>query len=217
MMTTEVPLRLAVLGTGPVGRAVGRSWVQAGHDVAFGSRRPDQLAALVAELGPRASAGSWREATANRDAVLLAVAYDGVPAVLDAVADLLHDAVLVDATNPMALDADGRIASTLNTTQGTWTAQRVPATRVVRAFSHVMDELLASRGRLQPLLWGMAVAGDDPSAVELVSRLVRDVGFTPVPVGRLAESYVLDPGGVLFPHLRTPADTRDTVSAARLA
>ena len=87
-------------------------------------------------------------------------------------------------------------------------AQRLPHSLVVRAFSHVMDELLVSRGSSQSGLWAMAIAGDDPVAKQIVGALVRDAGFVPVDIGTLAESLPLDPGGALFPHMFTEADMR---------
>lgn len=208
--TTAEGRRLAVLGAGPIGRAVGRRWVEAGHMVTFGSRTPDKLSDLIDGLGPRASAHSWREAVAAADVVLLAVAYPGVAPVLEEIGEDLAGKVLIDATNPMGLDPDGRIISTLpsGVTQGAHTAALLPRTRVVRAFTHVMEELLDNRGRTQPLLWAMAIAGDDPVALSLTADLVRDTGFTPVPIGSLANSAALEPGGVLFPHVFTAADLR---------
>lgn len=203
-------LSIAVIGTGPIGRAAGARWVAAGHDVAFGSRDPKAQASLASAVGSPVSVGTWAEAIAGADVVLLAVAYAGVPDVLKAVADQLVGKILIDATNPMGLDDAGRIVSTLppGVTQGSWTAKRLPGARVIRAFSHVMDELLASRGRLQPLFWGMAVAGDDEEALQIACGLVRETGFRPVVIGGLLQSAPLDPGGPLFPHLYTPEDLR---------
>lgn len=212
-------LRIAVLGTGPIGRAVGSCWAAAGHDVTFGSRTPATHAALASDVGLAVSVGTWSEAVAGADVVLLAVAHAGVEDALNAVASELKDTVLVDATNPMGLDPSGRIVSTLpaGLTQGSWTAQRLPGVRVVRAFSHVMDELLSSRGRRQPHFWGMAVAGDDQQALRTTVDLVQETGFTPVVIGGLAQSAPLDPGGALFPHLLTPEDLRVAATSPQVA
>jgi len=40
-------MRIAVLGAGNVGGTLGRRWADAGHDVAFGVRRPSDGAAAV--------------------------------------------------------------------------------------------------------------------------------------------------------------------------
>ena len=56
------PMRIGVIGAGELGGMVGRVLVKAGHEVKFSSRHPEELAAMVRELGPRASIGTPREA-----------------------------------------------------------------------------------------------------------------------------------------------------------
>lgn len=155
MTLTTTSQRLAVLGTGPIGRTIGRRWIEAGHTVAFGSRTHEKLDDLVRELGPKASAHPLRDAVSVSDTVLLAVAHAGTAAVIAEVREGLVGKTLIDATNPMGLDDAGRIVSTLAscTTQGSHTAALLPQTHVVRAFTHVMEELLDNRGRTQPLFW----------------------------------------------------------------
>jgi 8-hydroxy-5-deazaflavin:NADPH oxidoreductase len=87
-------------------------------------------------------------------------------------------------------------------------ASLLPKSIVVRAFSHIMEELLVSRGTKQPGLFAIAIAGDNAAAKLTVAELVNDAGFAPVDIGTLAESAPLDPGGVLFPHVFTVADMK---------
>jgi predicted dinucleotide-binding enzyme len=184
--------------------------------VTFGVRTPEKLRAFTAELGPQAEATSLKQAAATADIVLNALNHQAVDEILAATAAHLAGKIVIDASNPMGVSADGRIISTLASglTAGTRTAQRLPQSTIVRAFSHVVDESLAYRGSAQPGFWAMAVAGDDPEANEIVHALVRDTGFVPVHIGTLAESAPLDPGGVLFPHMFTPADLTTQISAS---
>lgn len=46
----------------------------------------------------------------------------------------------------------------------------------------------------------------------LVADLVRATGFTPVPIGGLATSVALKPGGSLFPHMFTPGDLKSMLA-----
>ena len=46
----------------------------------------------------------------------------------------------------------------------------------------------------QPGKIGMPIAGDDKQAIEVASRLVRDIGYEPVLVGGLAMGRHLIPG-----------------------
>jgi 8-hydroxy-5-deazaflavin:NADPH oxidoreductase len=204
------PRRIAVLGAGQIGLPIGRHWLAAGHQVTFGSRDPQRLKPLIEPWGESASAATYAEAAANADVALLSVPF---PALDDLLAELggpLSGKVVLDATNPMGLSEQGRIISTLGDglTQGRRTAKLLPDSAVARAFSHVMDELLWSRGSNQRHFWGMALAADDESARDAATALVHDAGFVPVDLGGLDDSAALDPGGALFPHMFTPADLR---------
>jgi predicted dinucleotide-binding enzyme len=90
-------------------------------------------------------------------------------------------------------------------------ARKRPDSAVVRAFSHIPDELLWPRGSEQRLYWAMAIAGDDPDAKDIVAGLVHDAGWAPVDLGGLDDSAALDPGGAVFHLFYTEAEMRDVV------
>ena len=50
-------LRIGIIGSGAMGAPIGLLWAEAGHQVMFSSRNPDQLMDLVRSAAPRASAG----------------------------------------------------------------------------------------------------------------------------------------------------------------
>ncbi|OJF15808.1 NADPH-dependent F420 reductase [Couchioplanes caeruleus] len=202
------PGRIAIVGYGPVGRALTALLRDEGHDVIIGSRDPDRLTSgIVAADVP---CMDWRSAVERADVVVLAVPYVAVD---DVVADWPTGGagrIVVDPTNPVALSPDGHIISGLdgNDTVGSRLAKSLRSVIVVRAFTHVMEELLAVRGRRQPGLWAMAIAGDDSRAKATVGDIVKATGFVPVDIGSLAKSAPLDPGGVLFPQMFTVADMK---------
>ncbi|WP_020135628.1 NADPH-dependent F420 reductase [Streptomyces sp. 351MFTsu5.1] len=208
--TSHASRRLGILGAGNVGQPIGRHWVAAGHTVTFGSRSPEHLSPFVASLDGGARAATLAEAAQVSDVVLLSVPHPALEELLDTIGDRLAGKIVIDATNPVVLTEDGRVVSTLGggLTQGRHTAKLLPDATVVRAFTHVMDELLWSRGTRQRHFWGMALAGDDAGAKDVVAQLVHDAGFVPVDLGGLDDSAALDPGGAVFPHMFTPADLR---------
>jgi predicted dinucleotide-binding enzyme len=213
MTDSPSPRHLAILGAGNIGRPIGRHWLAAGHTVTFGSRSPEALAPFTAPLGDRARAGTVVEAASTGDVVLLSVPHPALDDLLDSVGDLLSGKIIIDATNPMGLSPQGQIISTLSpgVTEGRHIAKLLQDSTIVRAFTHVMDELLWSRGTHQRHFWAMAISGDDAKAKLIVGELVRDTGFTPVDLGGLDDGVALDPGGVLFPHMFTEADLRAAV------
>lgn len=208
--SASVPLRIAVLGAGNIGRPLGRHWLAAGHTVTFGSRSPERLASFVEPLGERARAATHAEAVEASDVVLLSVPHPALEELLEQVADRLAGKTVIDATSPIGLSADGLFVSELGAglTQGSWSAKRLPDSSVARAFSHFPDELLWSRGTGQRHFWGMAVAADDAEALRVTQGLVHDAGFVPVPLGGLDDSAAMEPGGALFGYFSTPAGLR---------
>jgi len=72
------PLKIATIGAGREGGALGTLFAKAGHPVMFSSRHPEQLNDLVASAGPLAKAGTVADAITFADVVLLVVPYTAV-------------------------------------------------------------------------------------------------------------------------------------------
>lgn len=199
---------ISILGAGKIGQALAQLWLRAGHTVCLGMRSPEKLVGMVETFGSQLTAKSIKEAASEGEVVLLATPYSAVNELTTLVSDELVGKIVLDATNPVSFSPEGRIISTLNSeyTAGSYMAKLLPKSTIIRAFSHVMDELLVSRGTSQAGTWAIAMAGDDSTAKLLVAELIRDTGFVPVDIGTLVQSAPLDPGGVLFPHMFSEAD-----------
>ena len=90
-------MRVGFIGAGRMATTIGRHLVNAGHEIVLsGSRGPDGLAGLVANLGPAASAGS-KEPVADCDVVVLACAWVDVPEALSGID--WRGRILVDGVN----------------------------------------------------------------------------------------------------------------------
>ena len=72
-------MRIGFIGSGNIGGAIGELFAKAGHEVFFSSRNPDRLKDLVARVGPRARAGTPKEAIAFGDVVFIGVPYSSMP------------------------------------------------------------------------------------------------------------------------------------------
>lgn len=192
------PMRIGVVGAGSLGGTVGRLWVEAGHEVLFSSRHPEELASMVRRLGPRASAGTPREAAGFGPAVLVAVPYAALPRLGQELQDALRGKVVLDACNdsPSRDDPVGREA--LANGLGLTSAKLLPGTRLVRAFSAVDASAVAASSRRQGGTLGVPLAGDDAQAVQLAAQLVRDAGCEPVVVGGMAAASRFERGTPVF-------------------
>lgn len=209
-MASKAKKQISILGAGKIGLALATLWLRKGHSICLGSRHPEKLQSVVDDLNLKVHVKNIKDAAAESDIILLAVPYSAVEEVISDIKDELSNKLIIDATNPFGLSAEGHVISTLGTkiTAGTYMASLLPKSIIVRAFTHIMEELLVSRGTKQPGLFAVAIAGDDPAAKLTVAELVNDTGFVPIDIGTLSESAPLDPGGILFPQVFTPADMK---------
>ena len=189
-------LKIGIIGSGNVGSAIGAVWVEAGHEVMFSSRDIEHDRALAARLGGGARAGSPREAAAFGEVVMVSVPYHALPAVGKDAGDLLEGKVVIDTNNPFP-NRDGEIAEWAREKgAGLATAELLPGARLVRAFNAIGAESMGSQHK-DPGSVGMPIAGDDAEAVEVASRLIRELGYEPVLIGGLDKGRYLVPGTAL--------------------
>ena len=49
----QAATRIGIIGSGNIGGAVGLKWAEAGHEILFSSRHPEELTELVERAGPK--------------------------------------------------------------------------------------------------------------------------------------------------------------------
>ncbi|MFL6713762.1 MAG: NADPH-dependent F420 reductase [Sulfurifustis sp.] len=191
--TGKAKTKIGIVGSGRVGGTLGGVWVKAGHEVMFSSRNIEHDKALAAKLGPNARAGTPREAAAFGDVLMVAVPYGSLPAVGKELQDVIKGKVVIDTCNPF-VSRDGEIATWAREKgAGLASAELLPGARIVRAFNAISYTQMGAAHE-QPGRIGMPIAGDDPQAIALASRLIRDIGYEPVLIGGLAMGKYLMPG-----------------------
>lgn len=180
-------MRIGILGTGTLATALGEGWARAGHEVAIGGRSQVKAETLAEQLGRGVLAVAPREAVIGRDAVLLAVSWDGVEDMLELVRasdGVLRGTPLIDPTNAVAHGV-GALLTEPGESMARRIARLAPGAEVVKAF-HLFP---AAQWTSSPSseLPGVTVAmcGDDAAALHVVGELVRDVGGTPAVLGAL--------------------------------
>lgn len=187
-------LRIGIIGTGNIGGALARHWVNAGHEVLMSSRHPEELEGLAAELGPRARAGTPREAAEFGEVVLISVPYGAMPQISQDFAPILSGKVVLDTGNPIAGRDGDIVAASLEKGTGIATQEFLPGALVVRAFNCIPAASLANQPDRSPARIAIPLAGDDPAALDVAQRLVDDAGFDGVVVGPLELARHFDLG-----------------------
>lgn len=201
-------MRIAVLGSGNVGAALGIGWAHKGHEVTFGSRNPldAKVTAVVAKAKGRSKAGTFAEAVAFSEISVLATPWKASESVIKGCGDW-NGKILLDCTNPLKPDLSG-LELGLTTSGGEQVAQWAAGAHVVKIFNTT-----GFNNMLNPNYGGVAATmlycGDDAGAKVVAAQLAADVGFDPLDAGPLERARLLEPMALLWIRLAIEKGSRD--------
>ena len=182
-------MKVAIIGTGNVGRALGSSLARAGHDVTYAAQDEARTREVAGEVGGHAET-SLATAVAGAEIVLLAVPFGAAEDVTARIADAAANKVVIDATNPLRPDYSG-LATGDGPSGAERIAARLPRSVVVKAFNTLFAGVQADPGTLGTTLDAL-LATDDDGAAATVAGLAESIGFRPVRVGSLAAARELE-------------------------
>ena len=174
-------MRVAVLGTGTVGRTLASALLRNGHEVRLGSRTAGNEAAVAwaEQTGGPASEGTFADAAGFGEIVINATAGAASLQALDmAGAEQLAGKVLLDVANP--LDSSQGMPPTLTVCNddslGEQIQRALPDVRVVKTLNTVTAAVMVD----PTLVLGdhtVFVAGDDPAAKAQTAELLQEFGW----------------------------------------
>ncbi|MGW6709495.1 NADPH-dependent F420 reductase [Streptomyces sp. NPDC054956] len=174
-------MRIAVLGTGEVGRQLAGKLVSLGHDVTMGSRTADNAdaAAWAAETG--GAHGTFADAAAGAELVVNATGGLVSLAVLEAAgAGNLRGKTVVDVSN--ALDFSEGFPPKVVTPDGHSVAEQLqkafPEARVVKTLNTMNNAVMVEPGRV-PGHHTVFLSGDDDAAKAETAALLKEFGWDP--------------------------------------
>jgi predicted dinucleotide-binding enzyme len=174
-------MNVGILGTGDVGRALGRGFIALGHAVKMGARdaRSEKALAWAREAGANGSAGTFGDAAAFGDLIVLAtLGVANESAIRMAGPEKFRGKVLIDTTNP--LDFSGgmppKLAVSGNDSGGERVQRLLPDSFVVKAFNTVGNAFM-----FRPELPGgppdMFICGNHDDAKGKVASILKDFGW----------------------------------------
>jgi predicted dinucleotide-binding enzyme len=188
-------MKIAVLGTGMVGRALAARLSGLGHDVTIGTRDPEATLARTDPDGmgnpplrtwlsehPDIALVALAEAVAGAELVVNATNGSGaLPALERAGADRLAEKVLIDISNP--LDFSQGLPPTLfvkdTDSLGEQIQRAFPRTRVVKALNTLTADLMVDPASLGAES-SVFVSGNDAAAKATVTSILESFGHTDV-------------------------------------
>ena len=194
-------MRIAIIGAGNVGGALGKGWARTGHLITYGVPYPaDDKHRTTAEAAGGAGVFSVARVVQQAEAIVLAVPFDAVGKALAAAGDL-RDRLLIDVTNPLRMGPDGlELSLGFDSSAAEHVASLTPGAAVFKTLNQVGFEVMANTAgyAAAPVMF---VAGDDARRKPIVIGLVGDLGFHPVDAGGLRVARLLEPYGMLWIHM----------------
>ncbi|MCI4349711.1 MAG: NAD(P)-binding domain-containing protein [Thermoplasmata archaeon] len=174
-------MRVGVLGSGDVGRMLGRGFVAKGHEVMIGSRSPksEALQTWRAEVGAKGSTGTFAESATFGELLVLSVQGAAVATAIDlAGPESFAGKIVLDTTN--ALDFSKGMPPGLfvglTDSLGEQIQRKLPKARVVKCFNIVPNSLM-----VDPKVAGgppdMMICGNDVAAKARTVEILKAFGW----------------------------------------
>jgi predicted dinucleotide-binding enzyme len=180
-------MKIAIIGTGAVARALAAGYTRHGHDVRIGTRNPDNPD--VAQWNPGAAA----DVAADADLIVVAVPGAAAVDVVTGLGGALAGKVVIDATNPIDNShGDVRLFTQPGESLGELVQAAAPEAKVVKAYNSVGNAFM-----VDPDLPGgpptMFIAGDDGDAKALVTSLLEETGWDVADYGNISACRAIEP------------------------
>ena len=193
--------KVAVLGSGVVGKVLADGFLKCGYQVMRGTRLPSKLDGWRAAAGPDASVGTFEEAARFGDLVVLAVKGSAAETVVRACSGALNGKPVVDASNPIADAAPVNGVLPFFTGPNESLMERLqrlaPAARFVKAFSCVGNAYMVN-----PQLPGgpptMFICGNDAGAKADVIGVLKQFGWDVEDAGAVEAARAIEPLCILW-------------------
>jgi hypothetical protein len=190
-------MKVGILGTGDVGRALGTAFLQLGHEVKMGAREAsnEKSTKWAGEMGTKASHGTFAEAATFGELIVLAtLGVANESAIRMAGPERFKTKIVIDATNPLDFSRGMPPSLTVGHTDsaGEQVQRLLPGAHVVKAFNTVGHAHM-----FRPQFPGgppdMFICGNNAGAKRRVTELLKDFGWSTIDIGGIESSRYLEP------------------------
>jgi len=176
-------MRIAVIGTGSVGRTLATRFAELGHTVTMGTRDPEATRARPEVEEPHGvTLATFADAVRDVDVVVNALGGAVSLEVLGGLGEALAGTVLVDVSNP--LDFTHGFPPTLSVKDtdslGEQVQHLLPDTKVVKTLNTMNAAVMAHPERVGKGDHTVFLSGDNATAKAVVEGLLLEMGHTDI-------------------------------------
>jgi hypothetical protein len=189
--------KIGVLGSGDVGQTLANGFIKHGYSVMMGSRSPEKLATWKNGAGERAAIGSFSEAAAFGDIVVVAVKGTMAQAALGLAGEKnLNGKTIIDVTNPIADAAPENGVLKYFTTFDKSLMEQLqaafPKANFVKAFNSIGNAFMVNPdfGKIKPTMF---IAGNSEQSKKDVAKILDQFGFEVEDMGKAEGARAIEP------------------------
>ncbi len=183
-------MKIAIIGSGNMGRSLGIVWTELGHQVFFGGRDIEQARQAAALAHGRAQYGSNDEAALFGEIVVYSPRGVAPSEVLQRV-DSLDEKIVIDLNNS-EIPPDFAYEP-ISRSHAEKLQQQIPKARVVKAYNTFAQEIIElCPDKIRQYKVATFVAGEDQLARNVVVELSRELGLDAIDCGPLKRARLLE-------------------------
>ena len=189
-------MKVGILGSGDVAKALGGGFLKHGHDVTIGTRTPAKLADW-AKQHPQARIGSFADAARFAELGVLAVKGSAAADVLKAAgAANLAGKTVIDTTNPIAdappVNGVLQFYTSLDESQHERLQRAFPEIKFVKAFNSVGNAFMVNP-QFKDGKPTMFICGNDEPAKKTVRTVLDQFGWETADMGQAEAARAIEP------------------------
>jgi 8-hydroxy-5-deazaflavin:NADPH oxidoreductase len=192
-------MKIAIIGAGNVGTALGNAWTKRGHEIVFGVRDPESAKARsLTKQFPNAHLLLNGAAAQKAEFIVLATPWQSTEEAVRACGDL-QGKTLIDCTNPLKSDFSG-LEVGFSTSGAELISEWAHGADVFKAMNQIGARLMDTTsfgGIIKPVMF---VCGEGVQKASVI-LIIDQLGFTVVDAGDLKTARLLEPYGMLWIHL----------------
>lgn len=189
-------MKIGILGSGDVAKALATGFLKHGHDVTLGTRTLDKLAEWAAK-NPKARIANFSDTAKFAELVVLAVKGKAAADVLRlAGAANFSGKPVIDVTNPIAdappVNGVLKFYTNLDESQMERLQREFSSARFVKAFNSVGNAFMVN-----PQFKGgkptMFICGNDEAAKKIVAEILDQFGWETADMGKVEAARAIEP------------------------
>ncbi len=195
-------MRIGILGSGDVGKALATGFIQYGYEVMVGTRNPGKLSVWKASTGKNGKVGTFAETAAFGEMLVLAAKGTIAQSTLQlAGAENLKGKTVIVTTNPIAeTPPENGVIKYFTSLDNSLMEQlqaAFPETHFVKAFSCIGNAFMVNPdfGGIKP---SMFICGNHQNAKNEVSKILDLFGFEVEDMGGVEAARAIEPLCILW-------------------